>query len=435
MRRGATCWTYDLTTWNHITGHTIEYDAVANGTPSATSATSSTAADALPGGLADIDIAVSGTSDSDYFAFNYGCSSAPSNYGDYAIVTNADGDIVWYEDPRDITGDATNRITAIKALEHEVLVTVDDDWLINYHWNGTVRGALSRDAGDFEDSDTIHRYVHHDVTRDGSGNTYVLTAREYSLSDEDGDCDGDPGTANLTYILDGVFKFNSSWTLVDQWSLGEVYDPSTCDLGYSWERDYWTTRLAGMDWAHLNSIYLDSSGDWLLSLSHPGWVIQVDGPTGALLWELDGDNTVSGLGDWDIVAAPTVAVDDFSGQHHAKWTNFGSIMLFDNHTDDSINLADSRGIEIELNPGTGEFDIIAEYDTGENCEVTGSAVEVSPGGNVVTTCSDDGTRMYDLVQEFATSGSSTVYDMELSCGAGNHYGTIYRARPMFALSP
>lgn len=239
---------------------------------------------------------------------------------------------------------------------------------------------------------------------------------------------------NLDYVLDGVMKFNNSWTLVDEWSLGEIYDPTTCDFGYT-TGGYWNRRLSGMDWAHMNSIYLDGSGDWLLSLNHPGWVIYVDGPTGTLTWELDGDNTATGLGDWNIVASPTVAVDDFSGQHHAKWTNSGTVMMFDNHTDDSINPADSRGIEVELNAGTGEFDIVAEYETGENCPVTGSAVEVSPGGDVVTTCSDDSIRGYDLIQEFATSGSTTVYDMELSCNIDRHWGTIYRARPLFGLAP
>ncbi len=432
---GTTCFDYDLTTWNHITGNTIEYDAVATGSPGATSATANTAAGALPAGLAAVDVAVSGTSDSDYFGFNYGCSASAATFGDYAIVTNAAGEVVWYEDPRGVSGGSRNTITGIKFLAHEVLTIIDHEWVANFHWNGTVIGQLSRAAGDFEDADMIDRYVHHDLTRDGSGNMYVVTARDHTLDDTLADCDGNAGTTTLDYVLDGVMKFDSSWALVDEWSLADIYDPTTCELGYSAPSSYWSGELGGSDWAHMNSIQLDGGGDWLLSLKEPGWVIYVDSSTGALDWELYGDNTSSGLGDWNIVASPTVAVDDFNGQHHARWTNTGTIMLFDNHNDDSINTSYSRGIEIELDAGTGEFDIIAEYNTGEDCPVTGSAVEVSAGGNVVTTCSDNGALGYDLIQEFAGSGTTPVYDMQLSCTAGMNYGRLYRARPLTSLSP
>ncbi len=102
-------------------------------------------------------------------------------------------------------------------------------------------------------------------------------------------------------------------------------------------------------------------------------------------------------------------------------------MLFDNHEDGCPGSPSgtSRGIEIELFDATNEFDIIESYDTATNCDKTGSAYDMLPGGNVVLACSST-----DSFYEFSTSGETTEWEMELDCSTMDPAGTLYRGRPV-----
>jgi len=371
--------------------------------------------------------------ETEFILLNYGCGSGTVQ-ADHAIIMNTDGDVIWYEDVRDVTGDSGAWIRAIRVDKpsQNVMVVVDNDWYIEYDRSGEVIASLERDAGDFEDAAGVDRHVHHDVYKKG-GELFLVTAHEETWEEEakHGSCNGDGDTDDsFTYIVDGIMVFDSDYNYDRDWSMTDAFPAEECHFfETSTGPGYWWGTYTNKDWVHANSIFVDADADWLISLNHPSVVVEIDGSTGAANWALHGDNTETGEGDWDIVSSPTVTPDDFNKQHHAWWTVDDTMMLFDNRLDEA---EDSRGIEIEFDSGNSEFDIIDEWDTGFDCPATGSTFDILPRGNILTTCSKEGSRN-DKITEFARSTGSKAYELTLTCATGsgyNHNTSLYRAEPI-----
>ncbi len=191
--------------------------------------------------------------------------------------------------------------------------------------------------------------------------------------------------------------------------------------------------LIGCDWAHMNSVWVDSAGDWLLSLNDLSRVIQVDGATQLLGWEMYGDNTG---GDWTLWTNLASGLDSFVRQHHAHWAPGGNLSLFDNHPaepeDPPANLA--RGIEIDLNYNNWTAEVVSEFDMALECPVVGSSFQLQQSGNTLTTCGKNDQFPLEgppTFMEFTQSEGSYVWKMEVNCTNGNpNNHPVYRARPM-----
>ncbi|RME26637.1 MAG: hypothetical protein D6798_06310 [Deltaproteobacteria bacterium] len=352
----------------------------------------------------------------------------------YVIIADTDGNIVWYQDPRDDTGrtDAVIGGLGLTRPDKHILLLDSKDTLLEYNLDGDVLQKLERDAGDFDDADGVRRFVHHDLKREGD-HTYVITAREYDYTDVN-DCDGDGDVSEaLTYILDGVMVFDHTtdpWTPVPslEWSLSDIYDPSDCTGPQppSCSATLWSSEgMTGCDWAHANSIWTDSDGTWQLSFKDQDKLINVDEATGGLVWELAGDGV---SGDLLLDTSASIADPEFDNQHHAwRTATPNHIMLYDNNV---TGAADPRALELSLSPAAGVYAVIADWPTPPleprgDCNSKGSAFDMLPSGHVVATCAPSG-----IIREFEPAGAE-VWKLTLGCPDTTltPSGNLYRAMP------
>ncbi len=398
------------------------------------------------------------------------------------LIVDHEGNIVWYQDARNIAGVASeDTLASGLSIGHPtpgvagqstptVLAILDHRRVVEYSLDGRVLLNLFKGAGDLTDSDLDERYAHHDVLRHPSGTAYsqdtihVVTAKEIT-HDASGNPFLDADNRPNPYIDDGIMVFDATnGELLDDWQVSEVLTPfGFCPPGYWSPVD---PNLQGCDWAHLNSVSVSEVGDWLLSLRALNRVINVLPPdptdptnptTRFLEWQMYGENadTLSndaGAGDWTLKEPIDTALlpNSFVGQHHATWTGPSTISLFDNQAGPST-FGMARGIEFDLDftdldktdpdpnnhiPGTAE--IVSAFDMGMGCPAVGSSYGLPNWADLpyaarehkVTTCGERSTFM-----EFAASGSSPVWTMEVSCdeitGRPNSFlSQIYRGQPM-----
>lgn len=438
---GSSCYQYDLTVWNLVSGHDYEWSANAF---AAFMRASYTPDDPVftPGplpspDLAGVDLAVTTTSpathDLRYLGFNFACAESSgfpptSDSLDYFIVADAVGNIVWYQDIREQTGRDTSQLSTfhITTGDEHILLVDEQQTLVEYDLEGNVIAQLEVADGDFDDEDGVSPFLHHDLQRVGD-DTFVLVGRQHDYVDVN-DCDGDGSTTDtVTYVLDGIYQFDSSWELVDggHWSLADIYSPNDCSgpqppscsgvVGSS---------LTGCDWFHGNSLYVSPTNKWLLSSKVQSRIIQVDGNTGTLDWELHGDNDSTGDGDWTVDVDASVGAAHFSNQHHARRSGPGTLTAFDNHGADDDHLA--RGIELALDSRARTFSVARQWemDVDGDCRSTGSTYPLLRSDHVVVTCGPSNT-----IREFDGSGAQ-VWELVLSCSDGDARAVPYRAQPM-----
>ncbi|MFW0797191.1 arylsulfotransferase family protein [Gordonia sp. CPCC 205515] len=77
----------------------------------------------------------------------------------------------------------------------------------------------------------------------------------------------------------------------------------------------------GLDYFHINSVFPDGHGNYLISSRNTSALYLIDGRTGKVRWVIGGNRS-------------TVKVDpaaSFANQHDAQFTGDGAIRLFDNH--------------------------------------------------------------------------------------------------------
>lgn len=138
-------------------------------------------------------------------------------------------------------------------------------------------------------------------------------------------------------VKDGSIIFE--WDSTDYSSL---YDMSTFRFDYFNENHLW------VDYAHLNSTFIDPKDDNLIcSFRHLDAVIKIDRTSGELMWILGGELDEFGLSD----------EQKFSCQHYAYFDQGGTLILFDNG-----NLFDNETLTItnETNTRILEFDLNEE---------------------------------------------------------------------------
>lgn len=91
----------------------------------------------------------------------------------------------------------------------------------------------------------------------------------------------------------------------------------------SWPDIPWEEGLRDWtDYAHVNSAFIDDSGDFVLSMRGVSQVVKVDGGTGDIIWRLGGISN-----DFTFVGDP---YSNICGQHTAQILESGNLLLFDN---------------------------------------------------------------------------------------------------------
>ena len=108
---------------------------------------------------------------------------------------------------------------------------------------------------------------------------------------------------------------------------------------------------AAFDPYHINSIEIDSDGNWLVSMRNTWTVYKVDSKTGQIIWRLGGKASDFTFGEHA----------QFAFQHNARWVGADRITIFDNDccalipqpsgppkAADPVYEQHSRGIELKL---------------------------------------------------------------------------------------
>lgn len=197
------------------------------------------------------------------------------------------------------------------------------------------------------------------------------------------------------------------WRATDHIPFTDSYDPPQND---------------GLDWFHLNSIELDSAGNYLISSRYTHALYYISGKDGHIFWTLGGKHSsFEDLSDG--------RATDFCYQHDAQWhANQTRITLFDNHSE---NLDPDRGISkgmtlaVDLDAMT--VDLVAEYPHPGNFScVSQGSMQVLENGNVFL-----GWGFCGLMSEFKADGT-LVSDVHLGPPEDTTRGNVqtYRARKM-----
>jgi hypothetical protein len=268
---------------------------------------------ALPPTLANIEVTMTGSPEATEFVMlNYGCDTYDPGDGldeennDWIVVLDTRGYVRWYEHPGWSlflyeTAEFSVSALANPRVNGNVMFIVNHEYIVEVTLEGDVEHVYCRDVSCSEEDEALglcdfgsecddawvvpdntwdtNTYVHHDLVR-ANDQTYALSAEVVSAPDPDGLC-GAAGDRDL--VIDGVIAFDRTtneqtvnWDLTDVYG---YYDASTnlAGVGYTEARcdpdrptgcggGYWGGLLDGCDWAHMNSIWIDDSDQWLMSL-------------------------------------------------------------------------------------------------------------------------------------------------------------------------
>jgi hypothetical protein len=380
------------------------------------------------------------TSAVEHVLLDFGCGSSAVQETDYLIIADTDGNIVWYQSIIGVTGHRGSTVGGYTVGRgvNRIHAILDKEYIVEWDLSGEQQSVMCRcdSAGLCSNGNVpdvcFDDWVHHDlVVKDDT--LWAITAEEVSYSDLD-DCDEDPSTKTLDFIMDGVNAWTRDGTQIVDWDVSQIYGPWTCG-----QENYWNMQMDGEDWAHANSLWVNSHDEWTLSLRFLNRIIHVDGDPssttfGELIWDLSG-NLKDASDDWTVISSAGYTAN-FSWQHHAWWKPGGTLMVYDNQT---LGPGTTRAIAIDLNEKTYTADIVGEYDLGTSCFGQGAAFDMLPSGHTVANCSDNSTTpgVVDAsIYEFTGTGSTTAWEMTVSCDSSTsppstRIGPLYRAQPFY----
>jgi Arylsulfotransferase (ASST) len=202
----------------------------------------------------------------------------------------------------------------------------------SYHLIKYVRavGGLSGDIHDFQ------------LTRRGTAVFTVYHKVPYDLSSLGGPKDG--------FLLEGVIQEVSVATgrLLFQWhSLDHV--PPT-DSFEPLDKGVGTDKTA-YDYFHINSVQVDTDGNFIVSSRHTSTVFKVRRKDGAILWRLGGKHS-------DFTFGPGTR---FGWQHDARMHANGVLSIFNNNGHMEQKNVQSSGLVLKLNFATHHVTLVHAY--------------------------------------------------------------------------
>lgn len=168
------------------------------------------------------------------------------------------------------------------------------------------------------------------------------------------------------------------WHSLDHVALSESYVPAPANAGTPY------------DYFHINSVKLDTDGNLLISSRYMKTVYKIDRKTGAIIWRLGGKKSSFTLG----TGLP------FAWQHDAEAVDSTTIRIFDNESDGTASMPNSRVIWVThddaamtasvsrsiqhpadlLAPAEGNAQGLANGNTFVNWGVLGRYSEFDPNG-------------------------------------------------------
>lgn len=372
--------THTLTLWGMRAQTEHSWELRVGGAASGTTGTYTTGTP--PAALAIQQLQPTGTSSFEYLTFNRGCQNQR-----YVLVVDSEFKVVWYQATG--YGGATERFYNSMITDAETaIIVLQTDRVLEFGLDGRKLLDVSTEDGHFP------KGVHHDIVR-RDDRIYVLN--RHGVSYPEGD-----------FVVDGVYVLDPQGTILADWDVTGMLYPG--DFPDAIE----ARMLPGyLDLSHINGIWLEDNGDWLLSFKHLDNVVRVvgdiDAPDfGDTVWvlgpasaELPSDFAVSSS-----IGAPTT----FTDVHNPVRTPSGSITMIDNGPPPPDHRR-SRGIELELDEGAGTADITAQFDLGGSCP-TQSSLYPLPNGNFIGSCTSSAE-----VFEYDSDGQ-VLWSLDLSCPSG-----------------
>jgi hypothetical protein len=172
------------------------------------------------------------------------------------------------------------------------------------------------------------------------------------------------------------------------------------------------TPAGNIDYFHLNSIDLDTDGNYLVSARHTSTVYKLDRRSGGIIWRLGGKESDFTLGDGA----------SFAFQHDARRQKDGTITLFDNGATgpgaEQVESA-SRPIRLRVDATHRTVSLVREYvpEQARSSDAMGN-LQVLPDGGVFVGWGTAGGWT-----EFAPDGS-VRYDASFADGRASY--RVYR---------
>lgn len=215
------------------------------------------------------------------------------------------------------------------------------------------------------------------------------------------------GMSEEEFVEDSVVQeLTPTGEVVFQWS---SYPEISVDDALRWR---------GVDYAHVNSIFVDDAGDYLLSLRGTSQVIKIDRDSGEVVWKMGGLSN-----EFTIQDDP---LGYFCGQHTAQWLPNGNLLLFDNGLLDPAECTPggaertfSRVSEYAVDQVAKTARLVWSYSDGTYATAAGS-VQRQPNGNTLVGWGRNTVR---LATEVNSAGDKVF---EIRAFRGDSNSTSYR---------
>jgi hypothetical protein len=338
----------------------------------------------LPPELVDLDV----TNELDLGSQLDAVLFAPGCPGGVLVMVDRKGRIIWYHRMGDLDpalGGAINISTWTE--DGTILAVIGKSALFEIDLAGNILMRADRGV-------QFEHYLHHELFK-RDGHVYVLRSTTEVVDD-------------VEIVADGVYVFDSSGNVVDELSVAGLWPIVVQPLMLG---GYWSGLfLEAVDFSHVNSVWVEESGDIWLSFRHLHAFGKFRGGPGStgfgeLLWMVVGqeDSPIAGMGDFELSG------DDpyFEGQHDVHPAEDGTVLMLDN----GLTPGDfARGVRYLIDETEGKVSEIESWNLGLWCPIQGSVREL-PGGNVLITCASLGRmREYDAERNIVWETSALCRD-------------------------
>lgn len=306
----------------------------------------------------------------------------------YAVVTDLQGRVRWYQDAMEPGAGTTERLMALQLGDDDTISALAGEvQLVRFDLAG--HELLRLEPG---------KPVHHDVFR-RDGVTYVFLAEDYTDS------------SGRLWVEDVVAGYDDAGALVTSWAEHDHLDTASAPQGPSL---FWDDVYPGStDAWHSNGLYVTDTGGLLISLNRIRSIILVEG--GEIAWWLTGDGVGHPFPS-DFTPVDGAGSATFYDAHHPALLDDGHLTVFDNSR--------TRGLELALDEAAGTATFVGEYPlTGVDCPIQGSHFVTDDGHHLVACGSDH------LIVEFDSAGAE-VARMVPSCASGDDPPLTVRAQPV-----
>jgi arylsulfate sulfotransferase len=372
----------------------------------------------------------------------------------YAVIVDPDGDVVWYWHsplaPIDLrrmsTGNLLLNVTGHRTiLELDMLGNAVHEWRTEPDDSATLPSGVARLA-----TPATHHEVYESATSFLTLSLEVQSVAGYPTSETD----LTPRTELVNVGGDVVVEFARDGTILDQWSMLDMLDPTR--VGYGSFGRLQTTALAEdcLDWSHGNAVIPDLRDDtFIVSLRHQDAVVKFN-RNGEIVWILGPhENWVAPFQPYLLTPVAGVGgepVDEWFWpyhQHAPMITPAGTILLFDNGwgrtspPDPAPPRAEqfSRAVEYAVDDANLEIRQVWEYGTHLVDRIrsgsVGDADLLTDSDNVLVTFgwlgpTDDAAVAARLREVTHTTPANLVFELVV-----HNRSHVYRAERLPSLYP